>query len=736
MSENQGQKRPAEHAPSPVRPNKTGRHSNDQVASATRDAAEYAAYLLDETAPFEKEDIDEVVGYLIKPPDDQWTQDQEDQVVERFRSLGMQDTRGRMTPTSNPVLLGLFKVCLRVFGVTPVKLISPLYQMSYQATGTKGKGKRSPHIFSTSFCDALSGLIVHPSIDASRDRLVCMLQFAIICRLDIRRPWRIVNPPKDCYVLVRLRREMEAAEGGSRMLNEPVSLIHKRLRTSAHSQRKKCSSLSDYLDRISDISAETYGTVSEPDDGSYNMFGVYYKPIIAEDLALVVRAIDETPLQSPDLTYSVSHALKSYRDAKKGHEFPSAREFPEVWERSQKNMLRVFSLIEKAKLAKSQENEAPAQNQEGSSGPGDVDMVNQEVDMSNQEVDMSNQEVDMSNQEVEEDVFDIPDPTAESGSVIQSSNIRSLTPLVTHDMHRRTGRLSDLMALSPVHGSSNPFSIRTREDNELSSRRAEEIKSLRELIQQLEDSRTQDREIISGLKEQNLEFRQELLAQRAHFAQELQNQKAHFVQELGKQGRENTQLLQRLEKQNMELIQDLRGQNNQFIKDLEKQNSNLFVHLQSSVSRGTAATVEHSTVEDPAPARSRERSLSKTQNDGGSLEETVEKSRSNTAEPEAPMATAAGVGENLDLEATLEDTPLDEDGIVDQEGDLPNRIMARTNLDIGYQRPQFTVPQMGKGFISGIGSMKARCRDNGIRTYNPLFKTSYVKKVEENNNKS
>lgn len=93
MSESR-HKRPAERAPSPSRPNK-GRPSNDR--EATRAAADYAESLLEESVPFERENIDEIIGSLTKAPDDEWTRAQEDQVLEIFQSSGMKDTRDRMT---------------------------------------------------------------------------------------------------------------------------------------------------------------------------------------------------------------------------------------------------------------------------------------------------------------------------------------------------------------------------------------------------------------------------------------------------------------------------------------------------------------------------------------------------------------------------------------------------------------------------------------------------------------
>ncbi|KAH7262927.1 hypothetical protein BKA59DRAFT_449146 [Fusarium tricinctum] len=543
MSESQGNKRPATRASLSARPNKVGRPSNDRAA--TRDAAEYAESLIDGSVPFEKDDIDEVVGHLIKPPDDEWTQTQEDEVIEMFQSSGMQDTRDKLTDKSHPVLLGLFKVCLRVFGLTPVELISPLHGLNYQPKRSKGKG--SPHIFSTPFCDALSGLIVHPSIDGSGSGLVCMLQFAVICRLDIRRPWLVPKVPKDCHVLSMLRRQMDDSRGHS--LDEPVSTTHERLRNSAHENGQNCSNLSDYLNRISEVSAETYEPVSEPDDGSYTKFGAFYKPLTADDVDLVVRVINETPLEGTDLTYTVSDALKSYRDAKKGHEFPSAREFPEVWERSQKKMLRIFLQGGDTRLGRSQENETPANSHQSDAGPA-VSEPEDNRSVASQDVEMSGQDGEVIS----------PSSRTEPDSSARFDSGR-LAPPSAHRVRRPPGRSSDLVSLNPVGGSSNLYPMRARESNQLSVSRAEEIDSLREEIRQLRESRAQDREIISELREQ-----------------------------IRTQGEESAQVLHRVEKQNMEFIQKLKDENTQFIKGLEER-TNLLLRLQSSNSRDTEATV-------------------------------------------------------------------------------------------------------------------------------------------------
>lgn len=538
MSESQGNKRPATRASLSARPNKVGRPSNDRAA--TRDAAEYAESLIDGSVPFERNDIDEVVGHLTKPPDDEWTQTQEDEVIEMFQSSGMQRTRDKMTDKSHPVLLGLFKVCLRVFGLTPVELISPLHGLNYQPKRSKGKG--SPYVFSKPFCDALSGLIVHPSIGGSGSKLVCMLQFAVICRLDIRRPWLVPKVPNDCHVLSMLRRQMDDSRGHS--LDEPVSTTHEKLRDSAHENGQNCSTLSDYLSRISEVSAEKYEP--EPDDGSYTKFGAFYKPLTVEDVDLVVNVINETPLEGTDLTYNVSDALKSYREAKKGQEFPSAREFPEMWERSQKKMLRIFLQGDNSRLDRSQENETPANSHQSDAGSA-VSEPEDNHSVAFQDVEMGDQD----------DEVDSPSSTLEPDSSARFDSGR-FAPPSAHRVRRPPGRSSDLVSLNPVRGSSNLYPMRARESNQLSNSRADEIDSLREEIQQLrEQIRTQGEEsaqVLDRVEKQNMEF------------------------------------IRKLKDEHMEFVRKLKDENTQFIKGIEE-NTNLLLRLQSSNSRGTEATV-------------------------------------------------------------------------------------------------------------------------------------------------
>lgn len=227
-------------------------------------------------------------------------------------------------------------------------------------------------------------------------------------------------------------------------------------------------------------------------------------------------------------------------------------------------MLRIFLQRPDARLERSQENEAPATSHQGNTGP--------EVSEPEEDGPVATQDAEMVDQYGE--VIDSPNST-------RPANGGRLTPPVGYRMRRPQRRSSDLVPSSPLHGSSNSYPIRTHESDELSVRRAEEIDSLRERIQQLEESRAQDREIISDLRE------------------ELQDQRAEFVQEFRKQGEKNTQLLQRLEKQNREFIQELKDQNTQFIKGLEDQNTNLFVRLQSSSSRDAAATVNTTTAASP-----------------------------------------------------------------------------------------------------------------------------------------
>ncbi|KIL95580.1 hypothetical protein FAVG1_00317 [Fusarium avenaceum] len=727
MSESQGNKRPADRDASPARPNKISK------TEAAARAAKYAVEIVEDYDPFEvlSGDIDKIIGYQSKPPDDEWTQAQEDRVIEMFQSSGMEQAgrlmyRGERSKTNYAWLLTLFKVCLRVFRLTPVELISPRYQLKYEPQGGRAKG--SPHVLPAEFCKALIGLIVHPNIGADASRLLCLLQFAVICRLDIRRPWVMPLIPDKCPVLAQLRRQMK--ERGKGSLDEPISLTHRKLRESAGKKGENCSRLSDYLNQISELcSKET----TEPDDGSYFELDSHYKPITTADVNIVVKAIESTPIEKSDYEYLVVDARKAYSEIKKGQEFPSADQLGDAWERSQKQVLR--DLIQRAdSRPKTPENRAPADSQEGNTGPAgsESEETSADVEMSADpepeegdpfvapDIDMDEQcsedeEEERRRQLAEEEAATSPEPESDA----RSSNGGPSTPAAVHRVRRRQMRMSDMAPLSPTHGSSNPYLFGT-DSNELSLRRAQDRDLMRrvensdalnhDLMEQLRDSNELNRELMKQLevsRADNRDLMQQLEGGRdqgpdviSGLREEFQGFKAELLREQEKQSKKIDQVLQKLEEQNAKLSL-----------------------LQSSSSRGAiAATLDPTTVTSPSTACSPETLVGKelpatTTDKDVQMDEPFDEE----AEPETGPETGP------------ETEPQDKADTVQQVDDLPGKTIVETNLEYGYTRPQVVVSKIGASFRCGIGSIQTRGGTGNDRPYNPLLDITHTEQVERKN---
>ncbi|KAF5668070.1 hypothetical protein FHETE_5336 [Fusarium heterosporum] len=331
--------------PAPINPSapakKRGRPTKDFDAVGTHVSRDYTTRLVELKTPFEQDETDEVVGHLNRPPWSDWTEAQEHQVTILFRDLGLHDSRDRITGNSHSCLLTLFKICLRVLRVSPVFLISPVFNLRFLGTGA-GATRMDPNIFSRKFCSALSGLIVHPSIEAKPEILVSMLQFAVICRLDHRHGWVIDKIIGNCPALSMMATEMKRTMDSDLELCRSISEIHDHCRSSVIAQGRDTSCLSDILHGISELTAEAAENpeIPRPNPESTHQFGHDVFIVTVEDLELVIRAIDALHSTNPTTTCTVQVALATYKTAKKGIELPAAKNLSQYWERSMKKVMR------------------------------------------------------------------------------------------------------------------------------------------------------------------------------------------------------------------------------------------------------------------------------------------------------------------------------------------------------------------------------------------------------------
>lgn len=153
----------------------------DFEALHAREVAEMRAFLQSRYQPIEETDFDAIVGPAEPTFTAIWKKEDEDlMLLEWDSSLGKKAYA--CIDVENASLTTLWKVCMRILRCTPLDPISPLLNLKY---GT------SSVVFSREFCDALAPLIVHGVWQGSAQHLAMILQYAVICRTDDRRPWKL-----------------------------------------------------------------------------------------------------------------------------------------------------------------------------------------------------------------------------------------------------------------------------------------------------------------------------------------------------------------------------------------------------------------------------------------------------------------------------------------------------------------------------------------------------------------
>ncbi|KAF5975504.1 hypothetical protein FBULB1_7320 [Fusarium bulbicola] len=192
-------KRPASSAPNSSRVKVRGRPANNGV-HGTATSREAAERLSENTRPYQHGSVDQFVGQLVQVSGDGWSQAHEDAMDMMWQESGHSQAK--------LILLKLFKVCLRVFEISPIRFLSLSYGLEYQ--GERG----SSAIFSKAFSNELTGLIVHPAFNGKKDALAIVIQYAVICRINNRRSWPNTASTPDCPGMEKVVEVLKTSESG------------------------------------------------------------------------------------------------------------------------------------------------------------------------------------------------------------------------------------------------------------------------------------------------------------------------------------------------------------------------------------------------------------------------------------------------------------------------------------------------------------------------------------------
>ncbi|KAG5797241.1 hypothetical protein H9Q69_003710 [Fusarium xylarioides] len=323
MSTSNTLKRPATDTPTgstppakkPGRPKKSDDHVENEHARAN------AVWLKENCTPLNIADLDSYVGELFRPSGNGWTESLERSMNVMWRDGIYNMAKERLAEavqnkkgTTTPQLLNLWKICLRILKVTPVRLISFLELLEYHPD------RAHLDVFSKQFCTALASLILHQAMKAKKQRIVICLQYAVLCRMDDRRIWPLSSSTSKCPVIAAMIEVMKQAK--DRKSDRPIHDVLISCFLACEEKGEKPSETANLLQQIGK-------TVRISKPGPEN----------------VIKTLDETEWEDESWRCTAQEPYDSYISLNfRNSDIPHWRQLIEHYERSHKNTLREWML--------------------------------------------------------------------------------------------------------------------------------------------------------------------------------------------------------------------------------------------------------------------------------------------------------------------------------------------------------------------------------------------------------
>ncbi|EKJ67427.1 hypothetical protein FPSE_12394 [Fusarium pseudograminearum CS3096] len=319
------------------RTKRLGRRANIANEDQNPTAQEWAQSLLDRMAPITSSDLATLLG---PPPesDEEWTDQDEAYIDRKWATSTEKKAQDKIEDKSHPMLLSLWKTCLRVFRTSPVDLISPLNNLRYSVMSDDDTSR---HLYSKAFCTDLTSIMVHPFICGRQARLVIVLQFAAICRIDERELWKSTAKRRGaCPALNETFRLMEknANDGTS----EPVKSLHDAARQSVLRVGEVPSNLSDLLHWLGQVISSTTRSVATVHDQIDYRMGMPVLPICITDLKNIQQAINTMQWNDEAYACTTAEALESYKSITRAQELPSSHDLKRVFGLAHKALMRAL----------------------------------------------------------------------------------------------------------------------------------------------------------------------------------------------------------------------------------------------------------------------------------------------------------------------------------------------------------------------------------------------------------
>lgn len=227
----------------------------------------------------------------------------------------------KVTGKKHTCLLALWKVCARVWRNSPIWIISKRFSLEYKPLRP---WKADKIVWSAGFCDDLGAIIAHPLWDVgNHGELLAVLQFAVICRTDDRRPWTVPDTKSQCHAVLTLARDALAPH------RENIGVVFQKALQRTAGTPALLSTLLAHLARI--IGEQGYSQAAIP-DGAYQ--------IVEGDLKNIIAAINACvgllPVQTARQMYLLARGAST--DA------PDGSNIAAIYERSYLNDLRALAI--------------------------------------------------------------------------------------------------------------------------------------------------------------------------------------------------------------------------------------------------------------------------------------------------------------------------------------------------------------------------------------------------------
>ncbi|VUC23629.1 unnamed protein product [Clonostachys rosea] len=179
------------------------------------------------------------------------------------------------------------KVCMRLFHVTPIELLSPRFGLAYSrgkiggdlSTGTVPAGPQHPSLIGGPFLDRFYMLMLHPIFaqGMTPDFLVLVLQFTSICRTRDRRRWQV---PELRYLhgddhIDMMRRHLQSAtvNGQGELALPPFHVLREMCSRASTSVSVETSLLLRIIDVV--VQGEPAGELAGVDEHGAMQYNIY-----------------------------------------------------------------------------------------------------------------------------------------------------------------------------------------------------------------------------------------------------------------------------------------------------------------------------------------------------------------------------------------------------------------------------------------------------------------------------